>query len=187
MLEFDFQNLELELFTIDELQLYKLPIPHPPQLTEALGYFGMNEKIGVWRDNFKTTVSDGYKTFTASNPGWDSYCNHPQINPYLRYLHHNKVDIYGEENKLGVAKYGFAIGEKQIYLADVKTITKLLQKNEDCRPDWVKNATEEKVLNPIWMAKYQEWSEAVAVSFPKYNQRCYRATREMLDWLENRN
>lgn len=183
-------NLEPDkkVVIIDGLKIYKLDLPRPPQLTEALGYFGMNERIGVWQDNYKTTVSDGYSTFTASNPGWESYYGHSQINYYMRYLHFSGIDLYGGEmENFGVAKYGFVIDEDCLYLAEVQTITELLQKNQDCRPDWVKDATEENVFDPIWMAKYQEWNESVACLFPKYNQRCYQATREMLEWLENRN
>ena len=172
---------------IDGLKIYKLPLTRPPQLLEALGYFGKCERIGVWQDNYKTTVSDGYSTFTASNPGWDSYYSHSQINYYMRYLHSKGINLYGEIENFGVAKYGFVISEDSIYLAEVKTITELLQKNRDYRPNWVKDATEVQAFDPIWMAKYQEWNESIVNLFPKYNSKCYQATKEMLEWLENRN
>ncbi len=152
-----------------------------------MGYFGTAETLGVWQDNHKTTVSDGYSTFTADNPGWDAYCNHSQISNYLLTIDLKGVDIYGEIETFGVAKYGFVLSNRKIHIAQVKVITKLLQENKDCRPDWIKNATEEKILNPIWMAKYQEYSEASRANFPKYDRRCYQATKEILDWLKNRN
>lgn len=168
-----------------EYPFYKLTIPSPPQLQTAVGMFGARRTIGIWNDNFKTTVSDGYKTFTAANPGWKNYCNHPDIAPYIAQIG-GRYDIYGDEYGINRATYGFLVTVKSLYLGDVKNITKLLKKNEDYRPDWIKNVTQAQVSDPLWVSKFAKWTKESAATFPKHNPKCRQAIVEMMKWLEKK-
>lgn len=178
----DALNLPTKQF--DRIKVHLLDIPCPPQLRRAIGYGGSAEYIGVWFDNGSVSVSDGRSNFTSSNPGWDAYWNYHLIQNYIfaiRCFGEVEVDFFGKVERHNVAEHGFLLADGQIYLASVKTITKILSFNPDRRPDWIKKVTEKDLLDPSWQEKYHAYSSSRL--FPKHNIDCLQATRQMLCWL----
>ena len=202
----DLKNLNLPAVQFGDRVAYLLKLPHPPQLFSAIGYAKAKPSsrrkttncanalhsahtIGVWIDNQKVTVSDGYQTFIASNPGWDAYCNHHAVSNYLlalRCFGSVKLDFYGSLENYGRAQHGFLLDGHRVYLAEVEEILQILSQNPDRRPQWLQNASQDNLLNPLWQKRYQEYSAEQSSLFPKHNNLCRQTTAQMLEWLENR-
>lgn len=164
-----------------QLDLYR-----PPQLLQALGYFGEdNTPVGLWYDLDKITIDYGFGSFTSSNPGW--YRFQSLNNAYFAGLRW-EYDIYGNELSGELPKYGFLILEKIICLGKIPNIKTVLQQNPDPRPDWVKNATIEEAQNKDWQQRYWKWKEEnMAATFPRFDPKVHQAISNMQFHIENRN
>ena len=179
-------GLKLPCREFEGVPTYLLAIPHPPQLRQAIAYEDTAEYVGIWFDKGKVSINDSYSNFTSSNPGWEAYWNYPLVANYLyalRSFGSAEIDFFGKIENHGVAEHGFLLAEGQIFLATVRDITKIIDSNIDKRSDWIRNATEQDLLNPQWQERYRAYSSSRF--FPKHNLDCLQATRQMLTWLDS--
>ncbi|MEL6441803.1 MAG: hypothetical protein AAFQ80_21440 [Cyanobacteria bacterium J06621_8] len=166
--------------------VYLLNIPCPPQLRTAIGCQDGAQYIGVWFDKQKVSVNDGYRNFTSTNPGWEAFLNYHAIQNHIFGMlcfGSAEVDLYGKLERDHVAEHGFLLADEQIYLAPVKSIVQILKLNPDNRPDWIKNASEEDLVDSQWLERYHLHSACRI--FPRHNPACFQATQQMLNWLES--
>lgn len=164
-----------------QLDLYR-----PPQLLQALGYFGEdNTLVGLWHDLEKITIDYGFGSFNSSNPGWYQFKN---INNMCFAGLRWKYNIYGDELKAELPEYGFLILENSICLGKINDIKATVKQNPDPRPDWIENATIKEVKSKDWQQRYWQWKEEnIAATFPRSDPKVYQAISTMRFNIENRN